>query len=97
MAKKHLRPAAVKAGVLAKDDNSTRFGWHSLRHSLATFFGSQSVPVSAIQQALRHSSSKMTQRYVHSVPAQQTQLQGSFLDALRLGTGNSAGTDGRPN
>lgn len=32
----HLRPAAVKAGVLLKDDKG-RFGFHNLRHSLASF------------------------------------------------------------
>lgn len=84
MAKKYLRPAAAKAGLLDKDDSSMRFGWHSLRHSLATYFGSQAVPVTAIQQALRHSSTKMTTRYVHSIPDQQTQLQGAYLGALRL-------------
>jgi hypothetical protein len=37
-AKHYLRPAAVGAGVIAQDDHS-RFGWHNLRHSLATFLG----------------------------------------------------------
>ena len=32
----HLRPAAVKAGVL-KEGEKVRFGFHNLRHSLATF------------------------------------------------------------
>jgi len=32
----HLRPAAVAAGVLFRDD-SRRFGFHNLRHSLASF------------------------------------------------------------
>ena len=31
----HLRPAAVKAGVL-KEGEKVRFGFHNLRHSLAT-------------------------------------------------------------
>ena len=42
----HLRPAAVKAGILSShrdargklvDDDSRRFGFHNLRHSLASF------------------------------------------------------------
>lgn len=41
--KQYLRPAAVAAGVISKDDHS-RFGWHNLRHSLATFFPSFSNP-----------------------------------------------------
>jgi integrase len=32
----YLRPAAEKAGVLVKDD-PRRFGYHNLRHSLASF------------------------------------------------------------
>jgi integrase len=32
----HLRPAAVKAGVL-KQGEKGRFGFHTLRHSLASF------------------------------------------------------------
>jgi len=33
----HLRPAAVRAGVLKKEDEKVRFGFHNLRHSLASF------------------------------------------------------------
>jgi integrase len=36
--KHYLRPAAFRAGALSPGDNS-RFGWHNLRHSLATFLG----------------------------------------------------------
>jgi hypothetical protein len=50
--KDYLRPAAVTAGVI-KADESVRFGWHNLRHSLATFFGSQEIPEQVIQKMLR--------------------------------------------
>jgi hypothetical protein len=42
----HLRPAATKAGILSShrdareksvDDDPRRFGFHNLRHSLASF------------------------------------------------------------
>ncbi|MGC1450210.1 MAG: site-specific integrase [Candidatus Sulfotelmatobacter sp.] len=42
----HLRPAAVKAGVL-KEGEKVRFGFHNLRHSLASFLvrkGTESLP-----------------------------------------------------
>jgi len=55
--KDYLRPAAVTAGVI-KADESVRFGWHNLRHSLATFFGSQEIPVQVIQKMLRHKKSE---------------------------------------
>lgn len=32
----HLRPAAIAAGVLKKDQD-VRFGYHTMRHSLASF------------------------------------------------------------
>ena len=93
MAKKYLRPAAVSAGVLAEEDMHTRFGWHSLRHSLATYFGSLNVPVTVVQRALRHASSRMTARHIHAVPTQQEQLQGAFLEALKLSVGVKTGVN----
>ena len=81
--KQYLRPAAVAAGVLAKDDHS-RFGWHNLRHSLATFFGSNEVPLSTIQSMLRHAKPATTARYIHAVNAKQIEVQGQYLEAIKL-------------
>lgn len=81
--KKYLRPAAVKAGVIRHDDNS-RFGWHNLRHSLATFFGSNDVHPSMIQRMLRHMNQRTTARYIHPVNADQIAAQGKFLDAIKV-------------
>jgi integrase len=61
--KDYLRPAAVAAGVVAKDDPIC-FGWHNLGHSLATFFGSNEVQLSVIQGLLRHSKPTTTARYI---------------------------------
>lgn len=82
--KKYLRPAAVKAGVLAKGDRS-RFGWHNLRHSLATFFGSNEIPLSTIQSMLRHTKSTTTARYIHAVNSKQIEAQGKYLEAIKVG------------
>ncbi len=49
----YLRPAAVKAGVIP-EDYSGRFGWHNLRHSLATFLSANGVRLSVTQGMLRH-------------------------------------------
>src|SRR5260370_23451836 len=81
--KHYLRPAAVAAGVIAKDDHS-RFGWHNLRHSLATFFGSNEVHPSVIQSMLRHTKPQTTARYIHSVNSKQEQAQGKYLEAIKL-------------
>ena len=36
----YLRPSATAVGVLKEDDTTTRFGFHNLRHSLASFLQS---------------------------------------------------------
>jgi integrase len=86
--KKYLRAAATRAGVMAAGD-SVRFGWHNLRHSLATFFGSKQVPVDVIRQMLRQKDDKMARHYIHRVNSQQIAAQGLFLEAIKL--------PGRPN
>jgi integrase len=79
----YLRPAAIAAGVIDRG-HSIRFGWHNLRHSLATFFGANNVHPSVIQRMLRHSSPTMTAKYIHEVNAEQLEAQGMFLHALKL-------------
>jgi len=81
--KHYLRPAAVAAGVIAQDDHS-RFGWHNLRHSLATFFGSNEVHPSVIQTMLRHAKPQTTARYIHAVNVKQIEAQGKYLDAIKI-------------
>jgi integrase len=81
--KGYLRPAAVAAGVIREGDNS-RFGWHNLRHSLATFFGSNDVHPSVIQTVLRHTRQQTTSRYIHSVNDKQLEAQGLYLDAIKI-------------
>jgi len=50
----HLRPAAVKAGVLVEGDK-VRFGFHNLRHSLASFLVRTKTDPKTVQALLRHS------------------------------------------
>jgi integrase len=85
--KKYLRPAAVTAGVI-KAGESVRFGWHNLRHSLATFFGSQEIPVQVIQKMLRQKKLEMTLHYMHGVNQQHMDAQKLYLDAIGIGGGN---------
>jgi len=82
--KNYLRPAAVAAGVIANDD-PIRFGCHNLRHSLATFFGSNEVQLSVIQGLLRHSKPTTTARCIHAVNSKQIEAQGKYLEAIKLG------------
>ena len=50
----YLRPAAVEAGVL-KEGEKVRFGFHNLRHSLASFLVRKGTDVKTVQKLLRHS------------------------------------------
>jgi integrase len=62
-----LRPAAVKAGILSShrdsegrlvDDDPRRFGFHNLRHSLASFLIQIKTDPETVQTLLRHSDIK---------------------------------------
>lgn len=78
----HLRPAAVKAGVIA-DGDPCRFGFHNLRHSLASFLVRSKTDPKTVQALLRHSDVKTTlQLYAHSVSADRMTAQGEVLQAI---------------
>lgn len=79
----HLRPAAVKAGVIPADYKG-RFGWHNLRHSLATFLAANEVNLPVIQSILRHAKPSTTAIYTHKVNSAQAEAQGKFLTAIGL-------------
>jgi integrase len=75
----YLRPAAVKAGVLQREDKR-RFGFHTLRHSLATFLVATNTDAKTVQAILRHSDVATTlQLYVHSNSDAKLAAQGIVL------------------
>ena len=78
----HLRPAAVKARVLRKDEK-VRFGFHNLRHSLASFLVRTKTDPKTVQALLRHSDVKTTlQLYAHSISEDRMAAQGQVLEAI---------------
>ena len=82
----HLRPAAVKAKVIAADWEG-RFGFHNLRHSLASYLVRSKTDPKTVQALLRHSDVKTTlQLYSHSVSEDRMVAQGAMLKAI-LGSG----------
>ena len=81
----YLRPAAVKAGVIPEGYRG-RFGWHNLRHSLATFFAANEVNLPVIQSMLRHAKSSTTALYTHRVNSAQLTAQEKYLDAINVTT-----------
>jgi integrase len=83
-AQDYLRPAAVKAGVIP-DGYKGRFGWHNLRHSLASFFGANEVHPAVTQSILRHKKLSTTMEiYTHGVTSVQMAAQEKFLKAIGL-------------
>ena len=70
----YLRPAAIAAGVLVQLDGRvyyegelvTRFGFHNLRHGLATWLAEKGTDPEVIRWMLRHSTLDMTGHYVHA-------------------------------
>jgi len=61
-----------------------RFGWHNLRHSLASFFAVNEVNLPVIQAALRHAKPATTAKYIHRVNAVQIKVQSKFLEAIKV-------------
>ena len=83
-AQDYLRPAAVTAGVIPKEYHG-RFGWHNLRHSLASYFGSkQDVSLATIQTMMRHAKPATTALYLHRVNKSHLEAQGKFLTDIRI-------------
>jgi integrase len=78
----HLRPAAVAAGVL-KEGESVRFGFHNLRHSLASFLVGQGTDPKTVQTLLRHADVATTLGiYAHSHSESRMTAQGDMLTAF---------------
>src|SRR5215469_3274924 len=81
----YLRPAAVKAGVIPEGYNG-RFGWHNLRHSLATFLAANEVNLPVIQSILRHAKPTTTAIYTRRVNEVQLSAQAMYLEAIKVKT-----------
>ena len=78
----HLRPAAIAAGVL-KEGESVRFGFHNLRHSLASFLVQAGTNPKTVQTLLRHTDVHTTlQIYAHSRNEDRMTAQGDMLTAF---------------
>jgi integrase len=78
----HLKPAAMAAGLIDKDEE-VRFGFHNLRHSLATFLVSAGKDPKTVQSLLRHSDVQTTLNiYAHAQNSEKLNAQGAMLSAF---------------
>lgn len=81
--KDHLRPAAVRAGVLSEEDPRP-FGFHTLRHSLASALVRAKHDPKLVQAILRHANVTTTlQQYAHVVDEDRLAAQGEFLSKMQ--------------
>ena len=88
----YLRPAAMKAGILSSyrndkgklvENDPRRFGFHNLRHSLASFPVKTKTDPKTVQTLLRHSDVKFTlQYYTHRVSDDRMAAAGAMLTAI---------------
>jgi integrase len=93
--KDYHRPAAARAGVLSSTvkgangknvmvvTDERTFGFHALRHSLATFLVSKEVDPKTVQAMLRHSNVTTTlQLYAKTVDCKRLKAQEQVLAAM---------------
>ena len=80
----HLRPAAVKAGVPELlSGQKVRFGFHNLRHSLASFLVDSGTDPKTVQDLLRQADVQTTLKfYAHSKHSTKLAAQGQMLEAI---------------
>jgi integrase len=88
----YLRPAAMKAGILScyrndegklVENDLRRFGFHNLRHSLASFLVRIKTDPKTVQTLLRHSDVKFTlQFYTHCVSEDRMAAARAMLTAI---------------
>jgi integrase len=91
MAQSYLRPAAEKMGVLGAEDHR-RFGFHNLRHSLATFLVTQTeTDPKTVQALLRHAHVRTTlDLYTHANQDAGLAAQAKVMEAMRQEIGGGA-------
>jgi integrase len=80
----HLRPAAVKVGVVAPP---RAFGFHTFRRTLASVLVANNYDPKLVQELLRHSNIKTTlDIYAQAITSAKLEAQGTFLTELLKGS-----------
>jgi len=88
----YLRPAAIAAEVINVSEDGQvrdkegnvvrRFGFHTFRHSLASFLMAEGENPEVVQATLRHTRLDMTMYYSHARKQQTRDAQGMVLEAI---------------
>lgn len=75
-----LRAAVDDAGIAERDDGEDRIGWHTLRHTYASWLVIRGQPIRVVQALLGHASIRQTERYAHLAPDVQHHAAVASLD-----------------
>jgi integrase len=86
----HLKPAAVRAGVIEVKDGKTymggelvkRFGFHTFRHSLTSWLMANDENPQIVRAMLRWTNLNMLSHYTHGFKADKIEAQGAVLGRL---------------
>jgi integrase len=87
-AQDYLRPAAIYAGVI-EEGSRKRFGWHNLRHSLATFLAGRVDPAVTMKMLRHRRISTTLEIYTHRSQEKELSAQGLYVSELKIGDGKS--------
>lgn len=77
-----ITSAIKEAGI--KEKPGDRLGWHTLRHTYASWLVIRGVPLRVVQDLLGHATIRQTERYAHLAPNQTHHAAVATLEATYL-------------
>ena len=78
---KKIRPVIERLGFAQPRD---RYGWHSFRHGLGTALWDLTRDKLTVRDLLRHSSTSITERYMHGIDPRLVEAQDKLVTAIGL-------------
>ena len=72
-------------------DRLQRAGFHTLRHTYASWLAMQGTPILEIKELLGHATLAMTERYAHLIPDTKRRTVARFEEAIRDADSQSQG------
>lgn len=87
-----LRAAVEASGIVETADD--RIGWHTLRHTFASWLVIRGVSIRVIQELLGHATVQMTEVYAHLAPDATHHDEVARLDLALVGAARPMLTDG---
>ena len=85
--RRHIRPAALRAGL-------GKIGWHTFRHSYSTLLRGLGADIKVQQELLRHSTVQSTMNVYTQAISEQKRIANSTVVGLLFGRGASALSNG---